>query len=180
MHTAYRQPVPLLLVALVVLVLVKSSVWAASLREHGIESNQLHSGLEVEMLVLVNQARAVARTCGDKKMPAAEPLQWSDRLAAAALYHAEDMARKNYFSHTSHNGTTLADRVRRSGYAYLSIGENIAAEAELPSVVEHWLKSPGHCANMMNKDFTEMGAASALSSTKTWETRWVQVLGKRK
>lgn len=132
------------------------------------------------MLTLVNRARAEGRTCGDKEFPAAEPLHWNDRLAAAALLHAEDMARRNYFSHSSKDGSTLVDRIKRAGYVYRSIGENIASTADAQSVIDLWLASPGHCANLMNADFSEMGAAYAIGSAKAWETRWVQVLGKKR
>jgi uncharacterized protein YkwD len=144
------------------------------------EQNTFRSGKVMELLPLVNQVRAEARTCGDIQFPAAEPLQWNDKLGTTALDHAEDMARKRYFSHTGENGSSLTDRVLRTGYAYGNVGENIAATENARSAVELWLTSPTHCANLMKADFTEMGAAFALGSAKDWETRWVLVLGKRR
>lgn len=113
------------------------------------------------MLTLINEARSQARTCGDKEFPATGPLVWNDKLAAAALNQAKDVAQKHYFSHTSKNGSTLVDRVKREKYSYRRIGENIASTTDLRSAVDLWLSSPGHCENIMNADFTEMGGVLA-------------------
>lgn len=152
---------------------------AEHLREELFRKNSLLSGPVTEMLSLINHARSEGRTCGDTRYSAAGPLKWDDRLAAAALAHAEDMAINNYFSHTSMNGTSFSGWVKRTGYLYRRIGENIAATTDVQDVVALWLGSPDHCANLMDGDFTEMGGAFALGRSEKWETRWVQMLGKR-
>jgi len=78
-------------------------------------------------------------------------LRWNEQLAAAALVHAEVMARGNYFSHTGRDGSNPAQRVERAGYRYRSIGENIAGGQMQPeAAVAGWIKSPPHCQNLMN------------------------------
>jgi uncharacterized protein YkwD len=111
-------------------------------------------------------------------MPAAPPLTWNNMLEAAALNHARDMSSKNYFSHTSANGRTMSDRVISAGYTYkgfknFAVGENIAeGQMSVEEVMNGWIKSPGHCKNLMNPSFKEVGAAR-------FNKYWVQDFGGR-
>lgn len=112
------------------------------------------------MLKLVNEKRASGCNCGNKYMPAVAPLKWNDSIAIASAKHSRDMNRRNFFSHTSSNGNSLKDRFNAVGYKWMLIGENIAfGQKDEYAVMESWLKSPGHCMNLMNADFKEMGAA---------------------
>ncbi len=130
------------------------------------------------VLDLVNQARATSRVCGSRKFNAAMPLRWNATLAAAAAAHAEDMARLDYFSHTGRDGSNPAQRVERAGYRYRGTGENIAAGQMQPeAAVAGWLKSPPHCANLMNRTFTEMGAAYAVNAKSAMGVYWTQEFG---
>jgi uncharacterized protein YkwD len=130
------------------------------------------------MLTLVNQARANTRRCGNQTFGAARPLKWNETLENAASLHATDMAVNNYFSHTGRDGSTSAQRVTRAGYRYQMIGENIAVGQLSPEqAIAGWLKSPAHCANLMNGMYTEMGVALAISATSTMGVYWVQLLG---
>lgn len=130
------------------------------------------------VLELINQARATPRVCGNRKYNAARPLRWNDQLAAASLAHAEDMARANYFSHSGRDGSNPAQRVERAGYRYRSIGENIAGGQRKPEdAVAGWLKSPPHCANLMNGAFSEMGVAYAVNSKSEMGVYWAQEFG---
>ena len=131
-----------------------------------------------KILALVNNARATPRTCGDKPFKAAGPLRWNGTLAQAALAHAEDMARYNFFSHDGRDGSRPAQRVARAGYKYRAMGENIAAGQETPDdAVAGWIKSPPHCANLMNPVYTEMGVAFAVSPTSGLGVYWAQEFG---
>jgi uncharacterized protein YkwD len=130
------------------------------------------------VLELVNQARATPRVCGNRKFNAARLLRWNDRLAAASLAHAEDMARGNYFSHTGRDGSNPAQRVERAGYRYRNIGENIAGGQMKPEdAVAGWIKSPTHCANLMNGAFAEMGVAYAVNPKSEMGVYWAQAFG---
>lgn len=132
-----------------------------------------------EMLRLVNEARNNARQCGDQAFPAASPLTWSCQLEAAAAMHASDMANNDYVSHTDANGAGIEQRANQHGYTWQALGENIAAgHASAAAVVNGWLESPGHCRNMMNGTFTEMGMAKASNADSRYTTFWTQMLGK--
>lgn len=131
-----------------------------------------------DILKLANEARARARTCGNRRFPAAPPLAWNDTLGEAALAHSRDMAKRNYFRHEGQDGSSAGDRARREGYDWRSVGENIATGQGKPKeVVSGWLSSPGHCANIMNGDFTEMGAAYAVNPDSDTTIYWTQVFG---
>lgn len=112
-------------------------------------------------LAAINRRRAAGANCGSRgSFAAAAPLRWSAQLAEASAAHSTDMATRNYFSHTSPDGSTMSDRVNATGYAWASLGENIAAGyADIDSVVDGWMGSDGHCANIMNPAFDEMGLA---------------------
>lgn len=127
----------------------------------------------------VNAARASGHTCGDQHFPPAPPLSWNPALAQAALGHSEDMAARRYFSHTAKDGSKAAERTRRAGYHWKLVGENIAFGQHTPQqAVASWLDSPGHCANIMNARFTEMGAAYGIAAEKrSGIVYWTQVFG---
>lgn len=129
------------------------------------------------ILEAVNVARATARTCGSQRFAAARQVTWNGTLGDAALVHSRDMAEHRYFSHKGRDGAGAAERALRAGYRWLRIGENIAAGQNSPAeVVAGWLSSPGHCANIMQPGFTEMGAAYAINQGRTGErVYWTQV-----
>ena len=130
------------------------------------------------VLDLVNQARATPRTCGNRAFDAARPLRWNTLLAEASRLHADEMARYNYFSHSGRDGSDPALRVERAGYGYRATGENIAAGLMKPEdAVAGWVKSPPHCANLMNPAFTEMGVAFAVDPGSKMGVYWTQVFG---
>jgi uncharacterized protein YkwD len=131
------------------------------------------------VLDLVNQARATPRYCGDRRFGAAPSVHWNSVLAQASQLHAEDMARNNYFSHAGRDGSNPAQRVERAGYRYRATGENIAAGSQMQAddAVAGWIKSPGHCANLMNPRFTEMGAAFAVDRRSELGVYWAQAFG---
>lgn len=131
------------------------------------------------ILDAVNAARATPRSCGEQDFPAAPAISWNDALGEAALAHSRDMAKQRYFSHQGKDGRAVAERALQAGYRWRRIGENIAAGQESPDeVVAGWLSSPGHCANIMHRDFREMGAGYAINSAReTPRVYWTQVFG---
>jgi uncharacterized protein YkwD len=132
------------------------------------------------VLRLVNEARGRGRVCGARSFAPAPPLGWSDALAQAALVHSRDMAARNYFDHADAAGATVAQRATRSGYRWRVVGENIAAgQGSTRQVVAGWLASPGHCENIMSRDFVEMGAAYAINANSAMEIYWTQTFGGR-
>jgi len=132
------------------------------------------------VLRLVNDARGRPRVCGDRSFPAAPPLAWSDQLAQASLVHSRDMAQRNYFDHLDPGGASVAERATKTGYRWRVVGENIAAgQGSARQVVAGWLASPGHCENIMSREFAEMGAAYAINPHSALEIYWTQAFGAR-
>jgi len=127
------------------------------------------------MLSAINAVRAQARTCGTAPFPAAPPLKWNALLEQAALLHSQDMATNNYFSHDSRDGRKPWDRMAAQGYSYGAAAENIAAgQPDLASVIDAWVKSPGHCVNLMNAAYSEVGMARAENAASTYRIYWTQ------
>lgn len=114
---------------------------------------------ENQVLVLVNANRAAGANCGSAgTFGSAAPLAMNDELRCAARNHSMDMAVRGYFSHTSPDGDGPGDRIEAAGYEYSWWGENIAWGYPSPdAVVNGWMNSPGHCANIMRPEFTEIG-----------------------
>ncbi|WLH87400.1 CAP domain-containing protein [Pseudomonas sp. FP2338] len=131
-----------------------------------------------KLLELVNAARQQPRQCGTQTFTATTPLSWNDDLANAANGHSRNMANGNFFDHLDHDGRTPGDRAELAGYIAKNIGENIAAGLDTPrKVVDGWLASPGHCANLMNPQFRELGAAYAMDPKSDAGIYWTGVLG---
>jgi len=98
------------------------------------------------------------------------------RLTAAAAGHAQDMATNNYFSHTSRDGRTFVDRIKAQGYP-VPRSENIAAgQPTVTAVMDAWMASAGHRANILDCSAVAMGAASANGGS--YGIYWVQDFGR--
>jgi uncharacterized protein YkwD len=133
--------------------------------------------LAVRALQLVNDVRARGVHCGGRAFAPAPPVALSGALAGVAFGHAADMARHNYFEHQDLSGRSPADRVRAIGYRGKLVGENIAyGPQSIDEAVRGWLDSPGHCENIMDPRFAEMGIASAAGQAQRRGLYWVQVL----
>jgi uncharacterized protein YkwD len=133
--------------------------------------------LATRALQLVNEVRARGARCGERSFAPAPPVKLSDTLAGVAFGHATDMARHNYFEHEDLTGRSPADRVRAVGYQETLVGENIAyGPKSADEVVQGWLDSPGHCENIMDPRFAEMGIAYAAGQSSRRGLFWVQLL----
>jgi uncharacterized protein YkwD len=89
------------------------------------------------------------------------PLKLSRTLCESAAVHARDMAKHQKLDHKGSDGSTVADRAKHQGYAFVRVGENIAkGQTSVAQVMGSWMSSPGHRENIM-ADYTEMGAARA-------------------
>lgn len=131
------------------------------------------------VLELVNQARSANRKCGRKAFAAVAPLTAAAALDKAALAHAADMAKNDWFEHEGTDGSTPAKRVERQGYRWATVGENIAAgAASADEVVKGWLESPGHCANLMSAQFSQMGVAFVVNQSSKAGIYWSQVFAR--
>ena len=87
-----------------------------------------------------------------------DPLEIDRQLSEAAQAHTESMANDDFFSHYGIDGSSPFDRISDTGYQYSTAAENIAAGYQTPeAVVEAWMGSAGHRANILNSDLTEIG-----------------------
>jgi uncharacterized protein YkwD len=128
-----------------------------------------------DVLRLVNAVRARPQTCGHTPFAPAAPLRLNALLTHAAQLHADDMLRFDYFEHTGHDGSTPAQRVAATGYAYRMVGENLASGPETAQeAVRGWLASPGHCQNLMEPHYSELGVAFAVTRSGQPRIFWVQ------
>lgn len=116
------------------------------------------AAFEVAVLQLVNEQRANGADCGGTAYPPAGPLAMNGALRCAARKHSLDMGTRDYFSHSSPDGTGPGERLNQADYHASTWGENIAWGYGSPeAVVAGWMGSPGHCANIMNANFSETG-----------------------
>ncbi len=107
-------------------------------------------GLAGEVVQLVNQARS-------QFVPQCGALTVDDRLTRAAQKHSSDMAEQEYFSHTSKDNRSFADRIRAEGYPRPG-GENIAqGQRTAKAVMDAWMKSDGHRENILRCGFKTIG-----------------------
>lgn len=124
------------------------------------------TGVAGQILTLVNAQRAKV---------GCKAVRLDPRLTAAAAGHAQDMAAHDYFGHTSRDGRTFVDRITAAGYP-VPRSENIAAgQPTVAAVMDDWMGSAGHRANILNCTAVAMGAASARGGS--YGIYWVQDFG---
>ncbi|MGN9841835.1 CAP domain-containing protein [Nonomuraea sp. H19] len=108
----------------------------------------------------------VRLTNAERAKGGCQPLKHDAQLRAAAFGHSDDMAKNNYFDHDSQDGRTFMDRIKAAGFTGGSAwAENIAfGQPSAASVVQGWMNSSGHRANIMNCKFTLIGVGAAKNS----------------
>lgn len=113
-----------------------------------------------EVVDLVNAERAKA---------GCKALTIDDKLMTAAQRHSQDQADHGNMSHTGSDGSDPGDRIDRVGYQWRTYGENVAWNQKTPAaVMDAWMNSPGHRANILNCAFTEIGVGIASSNGPYW------------
>ncbi len=124
---------------------------------------------EMQVLALHNQVRAEHGL---------EPLCVHPKLQEAACAHSQEMLDKDYAAHESFNGETVKQRLKRFGYgfsrySYYAYGENIAWGSGPPyeAVIEGWMCSDGHRANIMRTDVGRVGIGVYKRGGQTWVTQ---------
>ena len=151
-------------------------------------------GLEPEEAAqLINEVRQRIAGCGEmlranaqrgtapSALPGRPPLAWSPRLAAAAEDHSRAMAEQAFFDHVDREGRRVAQRADAAGYRWRSIGENLAAgHRTLDDALRGWLRSEGHCRNLLDERFTDFGLARVVSQRPNdrYRVYWTLVLGR--
>jgi len=103
----------------------------------------------LQILALVNNVRASRGLV---------PMRLSVSLNTAAQAHSARQAASGSIFHVGPDGTNPGDRIATTGYQFSTWGENVAAGYRTPAtVMDAWMRSPGHCRNILNPTFTELG-----------------------
>jgi uncharacterized protein YkwD len=125
-----------------------------------------YTGVEMELLHLTNMMRT------EHKL---QPLKLNWDLTLIAREQSTSMAKHRQLSHTV-GGQTLEHRIKKSGYIYRTIGENVARSKNSPShIVGLWMKSPAHRKNILNPQFKEVGFG--VNEIKNGDRYYTQVFG---
>ncbi len=139
------------------------------------------SAAQQELLDAHNTARSIGRNCGTDFYPATTPLNWDCTLAEISDDHNQDMANNNFFNHTGSDGLRSSDRATNAGYIWQTVGENIAAgQQSVNEVMNDWLDSPGHCANIMRPAYKDIGSDVYNAFGSQYPTYWTAVFGTRR
>lgn len=100
-------------------------------------------------------------------------LRSNDRLERAARAHSRAMVQQSFFAHDSLGGASVLDRVKRRGYRStggMMVGENIAwgsgSYATPAEILDGWMNSSGHRANILHRSFREIGVGVALGAPR--------------
>jgi len=114
---------------------------------------------EEEVLLITNEYRASGANCDTEgNFGPAPPLTMEAHLRCSARLHSQDMGVNGYFAHNSQDGRTPFARMQQAGYVGGAMGENIASGQTSPrQVVDGWIDSDGHCSNIMNPIFSQIG-----------------------
>ena len=161
--------------------------------QSNIETPSISSSLIEEYLTVINKARGKNQDCGKKgKFPATFPLTWNNKLYTASYEHTYDLANSNVFAHEG-SGTisdwtgyalgkksVLSERIDAHNYDWVFIGENIGAGTfmdDATKMVDGWLESDGHCANLMNPKFENVGMAMIQNKNSKYTYYWTQDFG---
>ena len=128
------------------------------------ETDDTLAGYVSRVLELVNEERA---------KEGLGPLKLDEDLCAVAQMHCEDMVKRDFFDHINPDGKSPFDRMKDYGISYMAAGENIACGQRSPEeVVDSWMNSPGHRANILSKAFGKIGIGYAEGGT--YGTYWAQ------
>lgn len=168
--------------------------WICSAEENGCEQGEVcawgmcaPNEMVAGVVKYTNEARAAGQDCGvNGTFPPADPVRPNRHLHQAALAHSEDMASQSEggvdpstaLDHTGSDGSDFVLRIDRTEYSGRPGGENIAYGYSTPEqVVQGWVDSDGHCANLMAQDFNEIGVGYVERGPGSpW---WTQVFGVR-
>jgi uncharacterized protein YkwD len=151
-----------------------------------LKSNELSASEKQTLLDAINLKRSSGFTCPAPvgARPAVNPLVRNDKLEQMALKHTNVLVSVNAdFAKTDpHSGIgdgTVSTRAANVAYKYLAVGENIAGgQLNVTDVLDDWMGSAGHCQNIMDGDFTQMGVAKLSTNGGAYATYWTLNFGK--
>ncbi|WP_075617777.1 CAP domain-containing protein [Paenisporosarcina indica] len=123
------------------------------------------SSIEQQVLTLTNQERS---------KEGLKPLAADTALMASARAKSADMSNNNYFSHNSPTLGSPFDQMKARGITYRAAAENIAmGQRTAAEVVQGWMESPGHRANIMNGNYTHIGIGY-VANGNYWTQQFIQ------
>lgn len=127
--------------------------------------------------VITEEEKAVLDlTNAQRKAAGLQALVPSEKLFQAARAHSTNMARQGKLDHTL-DGRDMGSRIKAAGYSFLAAGENIAWNPrDAESAMRTWMGSDGHRANILSREFTEVGVAVMTNSRG--ERYWTQVFAR--
>lgn len=115
-------------------------------------------------------------TNAERKKEGLGELKLAEKLFTAARNHAANMAKKDELAHVL-DGQNVTDRAEKLGYKYFTVGENVAYnQQDAEGLLKSWMESPGHRANILKKEFTEIGIGVA--KNEKGEPYYAQVFGR--
>ncbi len=123
---------------------------------------------------LSDQGAAAQAMVNDlRKGKSRQPLTVSAKLTRAAEAHTRDMVKNGFFSHSGSDGSSVGDRVRRQGYGFCFVAENISkGRKSVEDVLAAWMASKGHRRNILHKQAREFALVRGSGDV------WVMVLGR--
>jgi len=153
----------------------------------------LSEALKMKYLKAVNSARSKPQDCGEAgSFAATTKLTWNNKLYEAAYEHMQDLIESQTFEHEG-SGTesdwtgyalgkksTFIERVENYGYKWSRLAENLGGGTQLDEaeeMVQGWLDSDHHCANLMNPNFTEVGMVMLKDDEAKYTHYWGQEFG---
>ena len=163
----------------------------SSIESKAYNAPPIDSHIKQQYLNAINEVRSQERSCGNAgNFTSAPALRWSNALYKAAYEHSHDMSENNGFGHKGSysrsdwtanvqhlgRGSNFRERIENNGYKqWKKIAENIAmGSPTLDMVMDQWLTSDQHCANIMNSSFTHIGMASVKKEDSQLSIYWTQ------
>lgn len=132
---------------------------------NNVQQSTVGNAYELEVVQLTNAERVKAGLA---------PFTMDEKLMAAAREKSADMQTNRYFSHTSPTFGSPFERMKALGISYKSAGENIAQGQRSPQeVVQAWMDSPGHRANILNSTYTHIGVGY-IEQGNYWTQQFIQ------
>lgn len=161
-------PAPKRYVLIAALVLSACATDPGIARPTKVETSAEEAALAQAVVSRVNQERAAQGL---------QPLEASQPMSDLAWLHSKDMVVRGFFDHTNPDGQDPFARAKAAGIGFLAFGENIAkGQVTADAVVDAWMKSAPHRANILSAEYTEVGVGVVLvAAGDSDETAWTQV-----
>ncbi|WP_019505213.1 CAP domain-containing protein [Pleurocapsa sp. PCC 7319] len=140
-----------------------------TVQQNEVSSSELAdpSPLDLATLSLIEEVFKIVNS--ERGRVGLSPLRLHSQLTAAAQAHSDDMARHNFLSHIGSDGSSPFDRITQYGYNFRWAGENIASGYSSPQdVMQGWMNSSGHRANILNRNFRDIGIGYARGNQPYW------------